>query len=592
MADVLDTQDLKRLEESVLQSRRRLQPLRKNRRDRLRQYVGHRWMDDAASERVPVNMIELMINVYLSLLAGRRPAVLTTTPTTKLKPAAASLELGINQLLGEIDFERTSRMCVLNALVGQGVCKVGRAFTGQTVEWEGFRHDVAQPFADPVDFDDWVQDMNASRYEQISFAGDRYRLPLEMVVENRHYDSTARAKLKTTAEDETWREGEDEFAEIGRGQGEREEFRETVALWDLWLPLDGVIITVPNGGEWDPPLRVAPYEGPESGPYHLLGFAEVPQHGVYLDPLSPCLQDLHDIVNLLYRKLGRQAERQKTVYGYNDEADTTRIKDAADGEAVLVSSPQSGQEMSLGGINRENLAFAVHVKDLFGYLAGNLDLLGGLGAQSPTATQDELLQANASRRLSSMQSRTTGFTTAVVRSLAWYLWEDQFFRARGTKRAHNREYEVEFSPEQREGDYLDYNFTIEPYSMTEKTPGQRLQIVEHLFQNYLIPFAPQIAEVGGAVDWRGFLELYAKLNNMNELNDIMTFRSPPDLDLNPRQREQGGNGGGMPAQTKRTYERVNRSTATRKGQDDVLQNVLLGANKQPDEMAKVGMTTG
>jgi hypothetical protein len=191
-----------------------------------------------------------------------------------------------------------------------------------------------------------------------------------------------------------------------------------------------------------------------------------------------------------------------------------------------------------------------------------------------------------------MQSRTTGFTTSVVRSLAWYLWEDQFFRARGTKRAHNREYEVEFSPEQREGDYLDYNFTIEPYSMTEKTPGQRLQIVEHLFQNYLIPFAPQIAEVGGAVDWRGFLELYAKLNNMNELNDIMTFRSPPDLDLNPRQREQGGNGGGMPAQTKRTYERVNRSTATRKGQDDVLQNVLLGANKQPDEMARLGMTTG
>jgi len=588
MAEVLSTKDLKRLELAVRYSRRRLKPFRKGRRDRLRQYVGYGWTDEAAADRVPVNLIELMINVYLSLLAGRRPAVLTTTPATKLKPAAASLELGLNQLLGEIDFERTLRMCVLNALVGQGVCKVGRAFSGQTLEWEGFRHDIAQPFADPVDFEDWVQDMNAARYEQIQFAGDRYRLPLEMVIENRHYDSTARARLKAAIEDETWQEGEDEFADIGRGQGEREEFREHVALWDIWLPLNNLIVTVPNGGIWDPPLRVAPYEGPEGGPYHLLGFGEVPQHGVYLDPLSPCLQDLHEIVNTLYRKLGRQAERQKTIYGYSDEADATRVKDAPDGTATLVTNPQSAGEMSLGGISRENLAFAVHAKDLFVYMAGNLDLLGGLGAQSPTATQDELLQANASRRLSSMQSRTTGFTTGVVRALAWHLWEDQFFQARGTRRAHNREYELQFSPEQREGDFLDYNFTIEPYSMTEKTPAQRLQLVEHLFQTYLIPFAPQIAETGGEVDWRGFIELYAKLTNMNELNDIMTFRSPPDLERNPRQQEQGG----MAPQTKRTYERVNRSTATRQGQDNVLGNVLLGANKQPDEMAQLGRTTG
>ena len=42
---------------------------------------------------------------------------------------------------------------------------------------------------------------------------------------------------------------------------------------------------------------------------------------------------------------------------------------------------------------------------------------------------------------------------------------------------------------------------------------------------------------------------------------------------------------GMPANTSRTYERVNRSAPTRGSQDEVAMSMMFGNEKQPAEMA-------
>ena len=101
------------------------------------------------------------------------------------------------------------------------------------------------------------------------------------------------------------------------------------------------------------------------------------------------------------RQLVREAQRYKVVGRTRgvDSEDAERIRAASDGEIVGVDNPEAIQEKMFGGLDQRNFAFMLQIKQLFSWQAGNLDLMGGLGAQSETATQDQLLHASASQRM-------------------------------------------------------------------------------------------------------------------------------------------------------------------------------------------------
>ena len=121
-----DRKQLKRLRESIEYARRKLLPFREKRYDMIRQYVGRNYSDNGADARVPVNLLEMLINIYQRQLAARSPQVLVTTDKMVLKPEAVSIELRLNQRLKEIRFGRSMRRVVLDALVSIGVMRVGR----------------------------------------------------------------------------------------------------------------------------------------------------------------------------------------------------------------------------------------------------------------------------------------------------------------------------------------------------------------------------------------------------------------------------------------------------------------------------------
>jgi len=84
-----------------------------------------------------------------------------------------------------------------------------------------------------------------------------------------------------------------------------------MTLWDVWLPKEGLLVTMADqsGG---PALRIVPWEGPEHGPFLLLGFDVVPGN---IMPVAPGahLLGLARLLNRMMRKLGDQADRQKIV---------------------------------------------------------------------------------------------------------------------------------------------------------------------------------------------------------------------------------------------------------------------------------------
>jgi hypothetical protein len=297
-------------------------------------------------------------------------------------------------------------------------------------------------------------------------------------------------------------------------------------------------------------------------------------------------------VGKLFRKCGRQAERQKTITGVRTgaEKDGSRVLKASDGDMIGLDDPKSTQEYKYGGVDPQTLAFLIQTKDLASYMWGNLDALGGLSPQADTLGQDQLLTANASKRIEDMQDRTVEFVKDVTTDLAWYLFTDPLIEMPLVKRVPGTDIEIPtaFRAEDREGDFLDYNFDIEPYSMQHQSPGMRIQTLMEIFERLLAPAMPMLEAQGITINFEAFLQTISKYRNMPELQDILVFSGPP-------QSYGEGPVGQPPKQspvTTRRYERVNRPGATRSGKDHVLMQALLGQASQPAEAATLTRAVG
>ncbi len=281
---------------------------------------------------------------------------------------------------------------------------------------------------------------------------------------------------------------------------------------------------------------------------------------------------LHDLANSLMRKLSRQAERQKKFGTYSGAGsdDAERFKNVNDGEMVRIDNPNDTKEMNTGGIDPSSLAFLLQVKDMFVYMAGNLDALGGLGPQSDTLGQDKLLAAGASMRIQDMQAHMTKFTRVVLEDVAWWLWTDTLYDPALFKQVPGSDIEIPVNPsfawENRIGMLTDYDIRIEPYSLQDRTPAERLNTLVQVFERFIVPYAPMLEAQGLTPDFAALMRLISKLSDSPELEDILIFTGQPDQQVQPSQ----SNGTSRPPVTHRINERINRPGATRSGKDDVM----------------------
>ena len=578
--------DAMRIQTAIEWSRRKLEPFRGHRLRMLREMVGKNYSDSGAEKKVPLNLIELAVGILTRRIAARIPRVKTTTEFRELGPSAKEFELAINHLLKEIKFGRTVERCVKQALFTQGVAKVGLA-SGSIGEALGPTHNAGQAYADPVSFDDWVQDMTTKRWEQLQFMGNRYRIPLDEAHGIEHWDTK---HLKAAVKTPTNREGDDREDTISQDfESDQDEIKDHVELWDLYFPFDNLIATFPadsatSSNEFRP-VYVGEWTGSERGPYHQLGFNEVPGQAMPLSPVSLML-DLHQLVNVLMRKLMDQAQRQKTnlVAQGSAKKDAERIQEAGDGMIVWGENPGATKEVKWGGIDPATLAFMIQMADRFQYMNGNLDALGGLGAQSDTLGQDELLHGAAGTRVEEMAERVTGFQQDIVEDLGNDLWTDPLIDMPLVKRIGRFEVgiPVQWTPERREGDFLQYNIKIDPYSHQHETPSGKLSTLLQTFERVIMPLLPQLEAEGSRIDVETMLEMVASLTNTPEIERLVVSGSR-DIggDKKPVEPRQS------PVTTRR-YERINRPGATRRGKDQVLSSALLGAKSQGSEMDAVG----
>lgn len=581
----LSTKQIQRLSDAVRASRGKTADFRTARNDVLKHYAG---------ENAVFNMMELAVTIYTTNLIVNNPRATCVTPLLEAKADAADLEVAINTLIDDIGLGETLQLVVRDSLFGIGACYIGIAEDDTDTIFGGTVS--GKPFCHRIDTDDFIWDANATNWKDCQFMGHQYLCNLEELKESGEYDNEMLEKMDKDEESDVDETGV-ERAETMTGRGgslNSSDFEQMVRLCDIYLPRHKVILTFPSTmtSAWTKPLRVTKYEGPPGGPYHVLMYHTLPNN---LEPMAPAQmwKELNEVANALFNKTFRQALRQKTVFGVNEggEEDAQRLLEAQDGEMLKLANPDLIKTISYPGLDQGTVGAATISKDLFFLITGNLDVLGGLSASAPTATQDQMIAQSASKRLRFMQTAVIGHVRRVVRHLAAMLYADDVSEFNLSKTIEGIDIPFRYGPDRRANPISDYKIDVDAHSLVEKTPQEKNQFLMGLFSGVIAPSLPMVMQHGGMFDIKQFLSVIAKNENMEaELADIVKWTG------GQQQQQQGDDGQGpaseryrprMPAKTERTYNRVNRQGNTRSGKDNALARTMFGENLQPKEAASL-----
>lgn len=567
--------DFKQLRTAVDWSISQLKTPRKHRYDAITQFVGQHYSGHGSDRRVPTNFLELATTIYIRLLAANSPKIKVKTNVQALKPFAKTTELALNQIPEEINLGATLRRAVLEAMFSLGVVKVGITPSGVAL----LGHDVGEPYVDIVTLDDYFIDMSAKNRANVQFEGNDYWMLVDTARERFNRNDIEPDQHTITGE-----QGERRAEGITTEEG-ADLYKDRIWLRDVYLHDSGQLLTY--GVNSYEQFNLIDWDGPENSPYHTLGFSDVPGNILPLPPVALWM-DLHELANAIFRKLGNQADAKKTVaaFGGGHDDEVVAYKNAADGDGIRFTG-QPPTALTTGGIDQATLAFFLQIADQFDYFAGNLNMLGGLGPSSETVGQDRLMSEAAGARAQDMAQLTIKFTKGICRDLAWYEWTDPVRKRIVEKRIGDTDIYLrrEWSDETREGDFIDYNFDIDVYSMQDNSPSIQLQKLGMIVERYIVPLMPLIQQQGGIFDTKVLLDQVAELSNMPVVAELVKFQDiPPDempVQGNPRPSFK-------PAETRRTYERINRPGATRSGRNAALSQLLMGGNVQRAEREAVG----
>lgn len=579
--------DLARLQASIEWSIKELEVPRKKRYEAIRQYVGSHYSEGGADNRVPVNFLELAVTIYVRQLAARAPQAMISSGIRELRPYAKSMELAVNQIPEEIDLGTTLRNAVVEAMFSYAIVKVGICNSGQSVDG----CEYGDTFADLVSVDDHFFDMRAKTRAAMQFEGNDYWVSLEDARNMYQGDDPTELMPEDYTVNGTQGESRAESASLSN---KVDLFNEVIQLRDVWIPRDKQVVTYAVKSKKQ--VRVVDWKGPKAGPYHMLSFIDVPGNLLPLPPIA-LWRDLHELSNILFRKLGRQADAKKSVmlFGGGDEGGVNALKNAKDGEGIRYAG-QKPETQTVGGIDAASMAFAIQLKSIQSYMAGNLDSLGGLAPQADTLGQDKLLAESSSALLNGMRDRTLEFTQAIFRDIVHYEWNDPVKERRISKSIPGTDISISsvWSKPARKGEFKDYKFEIDVYSMQDDSPSSKMQKIGIAMERFVIPLMPQIEKDGGRIDSQKLVSTVSQLNNIPELNDIVTFGSPPPPMMAPGGANNAPQGGspGMPTNTTRNYVRSSRPGPTPSGADAAMSQVLMGAGVQQSQMNQIGRSAG
>jgi len=532
MIDLKDKEKRGRLLKAIKTSREALQPFRRVRKQLIKDYVGSWYSESGSDNKVLVNLMNQTARIYTIALAANRPQVLVSTPREHNIPFARRFEVNLNKLIADMNLDQTFRAIVLDAFfcLGCGVVMMrdtDTRFHGLLESEEDVWLDLGEPWFNRVALDDLILDMSARELSKMRYCGHRYRADYEKVMDEPGYSKAVKDKLKPTSRQQKETEGSGRDVATGDGWVEDDDLKDMIWLQDVWVAENNSIATMACDEDL-PPLIEREWKGSQAGPYKFLSLGSVPDNII---PASPAvnLKGMHDLQNRLHRRMEADSDAHRVVNVYPpQEADfAERVRTAERNSWVNGRSPEQIKQFEVGGIDQRDMALATFIQDEYDRFAGNLQAMGGLGPQAATVGQEELIHGAVSRNEADMRMAVVGFASDCILDLGRLMWEDQTLEIQSSMEIGNSGIEVssDWIPGHRDGQFEEYEFKVEPYSMVFKTPEQKLQELFQVLQQ-LTPLWPLFQASGATLDAQAIVEEIARLKNRPEFKRFITFADP------------------------------------------------------------------
>lgn len=520
----------KRLSRAVESSFQEMRSFRALNTNLVKEYAGSAYGEGWGEDKL-VHKLGQAVDGYMMLLAADRPAVLLTTENPQQQAFARLFQDSLNTQLDAIDFESTVKRWVMDGLFCIGIT---RAHIGESEEREiefGVRVDTGDPTASNVSIDNAVLDMAANSIGEMQYAGERYRIPFqdfERGVKDGTYTNGA-DKLKPTSKRPADLE---RLEDIGTGKRtDDDELEPMIDLADIWSSRDRKIRTYPVerpftlSGDYVAEMK---WTGAKTGPYEYLLFNLIPEKIMPSSQVAEWMP-MDQAINNLMRQQNKRAVNLKENPVYTPEGvDTAKnVDDARDMQWVKSTDPKETRVIRTGGADANTQALIAHYLQQFDEGAGNLTSLLGLGAQSDTVGQEQLIHSAGNRIVGRMQSMVTMATTRLVRNIAKLLWDDEFKSISNRFRVPGTDYNVEsnWEPGKRQGKFSDYKINV--YSMPYRGPAERMATINQLITQIYVPLQQTLSEQGGAIDMAELSTLHSELLNTPRLKNVITFDSRP-----------------------------------------------------------------
>ncbi len=487
----------------------------------------------------PINLLDRSLSILIPYLIMSNPRLLITSKKSEYRSFAKTTELAFNHLIEEIKFAMNSlRPVVRDSMLGLGILKTG-LMQSHEVEIFGHRHEVGQVYSDPVDMVDYIGDPSAISFEGFEFEGNYYTMPVEAAQEMfpKHADIL---QASYNLYGDKRKNDPQTIAKQNYADNQVSTLKESVRLAEYWIPDEGIKLIIEPSSKTI--LRTIEANTPEGGPYDKLYFKDFPGSSLPIPPLWYSM-DLDAALNAIVIKMRKQAESQKSNLVYEGDAadDAEKLVSAPDQGSVKVSSTQGVEVVSWPGIDAEHYKWASYIENQFSMQNNNLYLLGGQGTGSETLGQDQLQFANASKAVDDMTQKTYSFTQSAARKMVWHFWSDPLISVPRIKRIEGfGDIPVVFDRAARDGEFWDYEFNVEPYSLQRLSPTVEYQRTMSLLTQWILPSAQIAAQQGAQVNVPKATAHLGKMMGLRGLSDWYETAVPSaETQLNPYTPTQG-----------------------------------------------------
>jgi hypothetical protein len=561
--DVKTKEDRRHLLDMVEHSREKLDHVREARKRLLERAKGSEWFP--SEERTPLNQIAQQEQAIVQYLAGASAKALVVAGGDGTEAAAYEQTLAINKVAARLNLTRKFRRLVQSALYGIGICRIGMIPDRRVSIRETFPEldeegevDIGRLDMKVISLESWVHDCQADTIEEVEFCGHAYWVPREDI----GYYLPGVKESDLELEEKRWidERGREMAGAISRGtDGDGEYlYRRQYWLWDLYLPHSRQMVTTPVNGTGQI-AHVRPWRSRPGGPYLFLYYRELPDQAIPISILAD-LALVHDSLNSTFRKLIDQTREAKTVLGFKPghEDDAGRIRDAQSRAIIQMRDPTAVAEFNFNGPDQGLLAMLLQTRELASIIGGNTDVLAGLGAQAPTATQEEMVSSQASGKIQLHQLDTASFQVELFEAIRWYLHNEQIEPIPITKEIPGADIRIPstYEADKIPGRFDSYELQIEPYTDVYQSPQQRFQTLLALWERLIMP-AVQIGVTDSTPDMDELLSIAAQYLDLPEVKRLLR----PIL---PEEQQMAGEARQSPTTT-RNYVRRSAPGPTRSG---------------------------